>query len=608
MRISNTITIGCALLVVAAAPPAAGQCADLLVGSQTQSGEHFGRSVAADGGRLVVGAQEEDGSSGAAYVFERIGGTWQETARLTGDGGSSRFGNSVAIEGDRIMVGATSERAVYVFEWIAGAWTRVQKVEPLLSQFGFGHEIALQGDLAVISFGGGFLVYWRTGGTWTSVQSLGACSSNLDLDGDRLAMGFWNDCVHVYEREGQGFVLDATLAAPPGSVFFGDTVSLDGDHLAVGAALEPSSHGAVYLYERGPGGWAQTDRIAPNAPLTHNFGRGVVLRGDRLLVGELGSAGTLPDEGSLLVFEKRGGAWTEVRRVFACAPSSDSWFGELLAYDDGTVVMGARDSDTVGLNVGAAHVFDVLAIGTSYCEAVSNSSGSAARTVARGSRFLDANELELRTDQLPPNRNGYYLMSLTQQFLPMLGGGEGNLCLGLPLVRLANDVRNSGAAGQVSLALDLASLPGGTTVMPGDTWNFQFWFHDIGNSSNTSDAVALTFETLGAPSAQFPVTLASLEEDTVQRTFDVTLSQPAAGAVMIPWSTSGSATPMVDYRIESTNPLVVPAGATEVTLLVTFNEDADIEPDETVIVDLLAPTGAVLGTATRLVLTITDDD
>ena len=31
-------------------------------------------------------------------------------------------------------------------------------------------------------------------------------------------------------------------------------------------------------------------------------------------------------------------------------------------------------------------------------------------------------------------------------------------------------------------------------VQPGDTWNFQAWYRDIGNTNNFTDAVAVTFE------------------------------------------------------------------------------------------------------------------
>ncbi|MCP3918429.1 MAG: hypothetical protein GY711_23030 [bacterium] len=135
-----------------------------------------------------------------------------------------------------------------------------------------------------------------------------------------------------------------------------------------------------------------------------------------------------------------------------------------------------------------------LNIGTRYCETNLNSSGFRARIYATGSRVLAANDLMLAARQLPPNQFGYFLMSDTQAFVPYFGGSLGILCLGLPIERFSNDVLSSGPLGEVSFALDWTQLPGGLTVQVGETWNFQYWFRDVGNTSNTSDAVSMTLE------------------------------------------------------------------------------------------------------------------
>ena len=76
-------------------------------------GDDFGRSVAIDGEVAVVGANgdgtsESEANTGAAYVFERSGGSWPQTAKLVADDASryANFGYSVAVSGDLIVVGA----------------------------------------------------------------------------------------------------------------------------------------------------------------------------------------------------------------------------------------------------------------------------------------------------------------------------------------------------------------------------------------------------------------------------------------------------------------------------------------------------------------------
>jgi hypothetical protein len=111
-----------------------------LTASDAAAGDHFGHSVAINGGTIVVGAFQDDvggnNAQGSAYVFVEPGGGWggslTETAKLTSsDGGAvDLFGSSVAISGDTVVVGAqlhhvggnTAQGAAYVFVEPAGGW------------------------------------------------------------------------------------------------------------------------------------------------------------------------------------------------------------------------------------------------------------------------------------------------------------------------------------------------------------------------------------------------------------------------------------------------------------------------------------------------------
>lgn len=102
---------------------------DLVTGQQLlkiapadgREGASFGRSVAIDDQRLVVGAAHDDENgfrSGAVYVFDLASGN--QLAKLVASDGaeSDQFGTSVDIEADRILVGA---RGVDDRGWLAGA-------------------------------------------------------------------------------------------------------------------------------------------------------------------------------------------------------------------------------------------------------------------------------------------------------------------------------------------------------------------------------------------------------------------------------------------------------------------------------------------------------
>ena len=48
-----------------------------------------------------------------------------------------------------------------------------------------------------------------------------------------------------------------------------------------------------------------------------------------------------------------------------------------------------------------------------------------------------------------------------------------------------------------SIQVDLTAVPqptGTVAVQPGDTWNFQAWYRDLGGTNNFTDAVSVTFQ------------------------------------------------------------------------------------------------------------------
>lgn len=91
-------------------------------------------------------------------------------------------------------------------------------------------------------------------------------------------------------------------------------------------------------------------------------------------------------------------------------------------------------------------------------------------------------------------------------------------------------------------------------------------------------------------------------------TVHVVLSGPSAGTVTVPYTLSGTATPGDDFTVEPADQLTIPSGATGGDLSVNVIQDAAVEGDETAVITLEAPTGAVLGASVTHTLTITGDD
>jgi len=150
--------------------------------------------------------------------------------------------------------------------------------------------------------------------------------------------------------------------------------------------------------------------------------------------------------------------------------------------------------------VGSAPAGSNSGIGTNYCVAANNSSGSPGVMAATGSALAVANNLTLRASSLPPNQFGIFVTSRSQAFVPGAGGtSNGNICLGGSIGRftLPSQVVSSGAGGEFALAVDLTLIPQGSgfaSVMSGDVWNYQAWHRDqVGLGSNFTDGLQILF-------------------------------------------------------------------------------------------------------------------
>ena len=138
------------------------------------------------------------------------------------------------------------------------------------------------------------------------------------------------------------------------------------------------------------------------------------------------------------------------------------------------------------------HVGSAGPIGTNYCTpAVPNSTGSPGVMSAIGNLNIAVNDVTLTADQLPPAQFGYFLTSQTQgAFSPP--NSNGVICVVSNIGRYNGNI---GTGPSFSLQIDLTSIPVNppTTVLPGDTWNFQAWYRDVGGTNNFTDAIEIQF-------------------------------------------------------------------------------------------------------------------
>ena len=143
----------------------------------------------------------------------------------------------------------------------------------------------------------------------------------------------------------------------------------------------------------------------------------------------------------------------------------------------------------------------IQSIGTNYCAPNPNSTGVVSQISATGSPVAANNDVVLAATDLPLFTFGFFIVSRVQGFNMNPGGSGGNLCLGGMIGRYVGpgQIQNSGAGGEITLAIDLTVIPqpgGFEAAASGDTWNFQCWHRDIASffNSNFTNGLEIVFQ------------------------------------------------------------------------------------------------------------------
>lgn len=254
------------------------------------------------------------------------------------------YGGAVAVSGEFALIAAEwddddgkDSGAVWVFRRSAKGWERVQKLRAPDAQPGdnFGRSIAMDGEVAVI------------GAHWDD-------SSGRENAGS----------AYVYRLHDERWSLEQKLVAadPAAWAALGNAVTVQDDWIAVAAwrkaAAGAREAGAVYLFHRDEDSWRQRQLLhAKDAQAGDQFGRGVCLSGDALLVGAWRDDERGADCGAAYVFRNRDGRWEQEQKLMpGDVPPGDS-FGFSVALDGDVALVGSHLSSAGAETSGAAYVF-----------------------------------------------------------------------------------------------------------------------------------------------------------------------------------------------------------------------------------------------------------
>ena len=234
----------------------------LLVASDATPFDGFGECFSRSGDRLLVGAPGAlAGNQGQAYIFEKIGGVWQETAKLTASDGQpgDQFGYNVALDGDLAVVGAlgSSPDKIYVFTRSGGTWTETAQLPPPA---------------------GGWFDLWAA----VDRRTLAVNNGRILIRAAGPGIGL---VVLVYEYVSSVLTVTGEIRANDSLIFeFGSSLDLEGNRALIGGTIPSgvsSGLRVAYIFQWDGLDWIQTARLDVVGNTTTGYPSSVSLSGDR---------------------------------------------------------------------------------------------------------------------------------------------------------------------------------------------------------------------------------------------------------------------------------------------------------------------------------------
>ncbi|MBL9118768.1 MAG: hypothetical protein JNL80_02500 [Phycisphaerae bacterium] len=320
-------------------PPCEIASSTKLAATGIEADTEYGIAVDISGDLGVAGAIFDDilfgmQSAGTARVYRYQGNTWTPEVTLIAPEpfASQRFGVSLAASGDRIAVGAADVEAgcladpncdtgaVHLYAFDGTSWSFDQSLVPASSD----------------------------------ADPLDKFGSRVDIDGNRVIVGAWDDSNANGTRAGAAYVYrpiiflgaeiwiqDQKLIASNGDDFdnFASDVGVSGSWALVGADTDELG-GSAYLFEEVAGTWVQQQMLHPTTlAASADFGYSVAIDGDIAVIGapDFGAG-----PGKVYVYERFAGlGWLLTATLTAHDGANNDRFGASVSIEGEKLIVGA---------------------------------------------------------------------------------------------------------------------------------------------------------------------------------------------------------------------------------------------------------------------------
>ncbi len=378
----------------------------------TSQDDQFGGTIAMSGNYAIVGAYQEDDTSGTdsgkAYIFNVTTGQllWTlNNPNAYDTSANDYFASSLAISGNYAIVGAYAEDdsggftsgKAYIYNVTTGQllWT-LNNPNPFSTSNNdqFGGSVSISGNYAIVGAyveadGGKAYIYNVTTGQllWTlddpNVYSTSIGDSfgwSVGISDNYVIVGAWSEDDTGGGNSGKAYIYNVTTGQllwtlnNPNAYdttindYFGGSVAISGNYAIVGAYYEDDSGGAdsgkAYIYNVTTGAlvWTLNNPNAYSTGANDLFGRSVSISGNYAIVGvasEDDAGGTT--SGKAYIFNVTTGAlvWT-LNNPNAYSTSTSDAFGNAVAISGNYAIVSAYlEDDSGGTSSGKAYIFAV---------------------------------------------------------------------------------------------------------------------------------------------------------------------------------------------------------------------------------------------------------
>lgn len=286
---------------------------------------HFGSDIEMTTDKVIIGDsyqynEADSVRSGAVFntVYDSINQVWLEPEPFYHDTPElgDYFGASLNLSGNKLVVGASRKNTdvngagvIYVFELLNNDWFQSHQITDInnLEHSRMGSAVAIKDDLILSN---------------TSPEQIGLTPPVETVTPFRLIDSTFKTLQPIKPQNASK------------NDHFGSALSIDNQHLFVGAYLDWNEHGvekgSVSVYKHVNSEWQLSQKLTPNDPdLTDTFGRTLAHDKNTLMVGASFSSGF---DSAVYVFENIGGLWTEVQKI--ASPEGQSLFGWSISIDD----------------------------------------------------------------------------------------------------------------------------------------------------------------------------------------------------------------------------------------------------------------------------------